>query len=88
MADMKNPKEPYGPPAQADYADPGYQADKKKRYPLDSADHVRAAWNFINIQSYASKYNASQLRSIIQRIRSAAKKFNITLSAPAPVTSK
>jgi hypothetical protein len=23
------------------YADPGYQADKVKRYPLDSADHVR-----------------------------------------------
>ena len=32
-----------------DYADPGYQADGKKRYPLDSEHHIRAAWAFIHM---------------------------------------
>src|SRR5260370_3386209 len=31
-------KAPYG---NVDYADPGYQKDKKKRYPVDTAEHIR-----------------------------------------------
>src|SRR6185312_5147778 len=42
--ETKASKTPYGDVA---YADPGYQSDKKKRYPIDSADHVRAAWSYI-----------------------------------------
>lgn len=34
-------KEPYGSVA---YADPGYQSDGKKRYPIDTEAHIRAAW--------------------------------------------
>ena len=41
-------REPYGPASQAHYADPGYQHDRKKRYPLDSEEHCRAAWSYIN----------------------------------------
>src|SRR5215831_8093109 len=36
---------PYG---DVKYADPGYQSDGKKRYPIDTEKHIRAAWNYIN----------------------------------------
>jgi hypothetical protein len=70
-------KKPYG---DVTYADPGYQEDGKKRYPLDSEDHVRSAWSYINQRSNASQYSAEQLSNIKSRIRSAAKKFGIEIS--------
>src|ERR1035437_1069384 len=39
-------KQPFGA---VTYADPGYQQDKVKRYPLDSKAHVKAAWSYINM---------------------------------------
>lgn len=69
-------KEPYGDVA---YADPGYR-DGKKRYPLDSAAHVRAAWSYINMPRNADKYSAEQLSEIKDRIKAAAKKFGVEIS--------
>ena len=46
------------------YADPGYQPDGKKRYPIDSERHIRAAWDYINKPGNASKYTSDQLRGI------------------------
>ncbi len=70
--------EPYG--ANANYADPGYQADKKKRYPLDSEQHVKAAWSYINVASNAKKYSSAQLARIKGKIKSAAKKYGINIA--------
>lgn len=64
-------KEPYG---DVSYADPGYQADKKKRYPLDTEEHVRAAWSYINMPKNASKYSSEQLSSIKGKIKAAMKR--------------
>ena len=50
--------------ADAEYADPGYQADGKKRYPIDTEAHIRAAWNFINRPSNAQRYSDAQLEEI------------------------
>jgi phage head maturation protease len=61
---------PYGDVA---YADPGYQSDKKKRYPLDSEKHIRAAWNYIHKPKNAGKYSAEQLSHIKANIVSAWK---------------
>ena len=72
-----DPKKPYG---DVTYADPGYQADKKKRYPLDSEQHVKAAWSYINVASNASKYSSNQLARIKGKIKSAAKKYGISIS--------
>jgi phage head maturation protease len=55
------------------YADPGYQADGKKRYPIDSEKHIRAAWNFINRPSNATRYTAAQLDQVRTRIVAAWK---------------
>src|SRR5262249_51552682 len=68
---------PYG---DVQYADPGYQADKQKRYPIDTEEHVRAAWSYINHAHNAAQYSSSQLDEIKGRIRAAAKKFGIQIS--------
>ncbi len=75
LEEMAN-KQPYGEVA---YADPGYQKDKVKRYPIDTEEHIRAAWSYINMPKNASKYSAEQLKSIKNRIKSAAKKFGIKI---------
>lgn len=67
-------KEPYGDVA---YADPGYQEDGKKRYPLDSEEHCRAAWSYINKAENAAKYNSNELAMIKGKIRSALKKYGV-----------
>ncbi len=63
------------------YADPGYQADKKKRYPVDTKAHVKAALAYLAQKSNAAKYSAQQLKRVMGRIRAAAKKFGITVAA-------
>lgn len=70
-------KMPYG---DVTYADPGYQADKQKRYPLDSAAHCRAAWSYINMPKNASQYSSAHLAEIKGRIKAAGKKYGITFT--------
>jgi hypothetical protein len=70
-------KKPYGSVA---YADPGYQKDGRHRYPIDTADHVRTAWSYINQASNASQYSADDLSKVKARIRSAAGKFGIEIA--------
>jgi hypothetical protein len=61
---------PYGA---VEYADPGYQADGKKRYPIDTERHIRAAWTFISRPSNAQRYSATQLDQVKARIIAAWK---------------
>jgi hypothetical protein len=68
---------PYG---NVTYADPGYQKDGKKRYPLDTKAHAKAAWAFINQADNASAYNSQQLANIKGKIKAALKKFGVTVS--------
>jgi phage head maturation protease len=51
-----------------DFADPGYQPDGAKRYPLDSEDHIRAAWAYIHQRDNADRYTEAQLAHIKARI--------------------
>jgi hypothetical protein len=67
--------EPYG---DVKYADPGYR-DNKKRYPIDTPDHIRAAWAYINVAKNAGMYEAAQLAQIKQRIKAAAAKAGIDI---------
>lgn len=70
-------KKPYG---DVKYADPGYQEDKTKRYPIDSEEHVRAAWSYINMPKNQKPYTKEQLENIKNRIKEAAKKYDINIS--------
>ena len=67
------------PSGNVSYADPGYQKDKQKRFPIENASNVRAAWAHINESENASSYTAAQLARVKSRIKSAAKKFNINV---------
>jgi hypothetical protein len=69
-AEKAKDDKPYG---DVTYADPGYQADKKERYPLDSVKHIRAAWSYINKEKDGDKYSADQLDKIKAKIIAAWK---------------
>lgn len=81
MAAAAATKTPYGPKSEVAYADPGYQADKKARYPIDSKAHAKAAWSYISQASNAKLYSGAQLKRIKGRIVAALKKFGVTVAA-------
>lgn len=63
------------------FADPGYKADGKKRYPVDTKEHAKAAWSYINMPKNQRGYTAEQLSAIKGRIKRALKnKFGVTVS--------
>lgn len=68
---------PYG---NVTYADPGYQKDGQKRYPLDSKKHAMAAWAYVNVAANASLYNSEQLASIKAKIKTALNKYGVNIS--------
>lgn len=68
---------PYG---DVKYADTGMQADGKKRYPIDTKRHVKAALAYIAKKKNAAAYTADQLSKVKAAIRAAAKKFGIDVS--------
>jgi HK97 family phage prohead protease/HK97 family phage major capsid protein len=70
-ADDGDSSKPYG---DVEYADPGYQSDGKKRYPIDTEDHIRAAWSYINKPKNQEPYTADQVSKIKARIVAAWKK--------------
>jgi len=68
----RNDEKPYG---DVDYADP-----KNGKYPIDTKEHVKAAWSFINVPKNQQGYSADELAEIKDRIKGAAKKFGIEIS--------
>jgi len=66
---------PYG---NVTYADP-----KNGKYPIDSEEHVRAAWSYINVAKNAAKYplNGVTLDSVKSKIRGAMKRHGVKESA-------
>lgn len=75
--ETKAEKTPYGT---VPYADPGYQKDGVKRYPIDTETHVRAAWSYINMPKNQENYTSKQIDMIKSRIKIAAKKFGIQIA--------
>jgi hypothetical protein len=69
---------PYG---SVSYADPGYQSDKKKRYPIDTEEHVRAALSYINKGENSDQYTPAQLKRVRARIYRKAKEMGIETKA-------
>jgi hypothetical protein len=59
------------------YADPGYQADGRKRYALDTPGEVRAALSYIGQQRNSSKYSSGDLAKVKAAIYRAAKECGI-----------
>lgn len=74
--DDTNPDE-----GEREYGDVEFADPTNNKYPIDSEEHVRAAWSYINKKSNAAKYSADEVATIKNRIRKAAKKYDIEISA-------
>jgi phage I-like protein len=68
---------PYG---DVTYADPGYQKDGQKRYPLDTETHIRAAWSYINQEGNAGKYSPEDLAKVKAKIKAAMKRIGAEMA--------
>jgi hypothetical protein len=74
--DDVNPEEGEHKYGDVEFADP-----VNNKYPIDTVQHVRAAWSYINQQDNAAKYNKDDLETIKTRIKYAAQKFGIEISS-------
>ena len=61
------------------YGDVEFADSTNKKYPIDTPEHVRAAWSYINHKDNAAKYDADEVNVIKDRIRKAAKKQDVTI---------
>ncbi|WP_080057917.1 DUF6582 domain-containing protein [Spirosoma aerolatum] len=61
------------------YGDVEFADRTNKKYPIDSPEHVRAAWSYINHKDNAAKYDADEVDTIKERIKKAAKKHDVTI---------
>ena len=57
----------------SDFADPGFQADGRRHYPLDSERQIRAAWRYIHEAANEQAYTKDQLAQVRARIAAAWK---------------
>lgn len=57
------------------YGDVKFADAENKKYPIDTEAHVRAAWNYINKEKNAAKYDAKDLETIKDKIVSAWKEL-------------
>ena len=62
-----------------EYGDVEFADSTNKKYPIDSPEHIRAAWSYINHKDNAAKYDADEVKTIKNRIKAAAKKHGIEI---------
>ncbi|WP_345191700.1 DUF6582 domain-containing protein [Streptomyces lavendulae] len=62
------------------FADPGYQADKAKRFPLDTKAQAKAAWASVHESDTARDYTSAQLKRVRQRIVKSLKGHGVRVS--------
>lgn len=61
------------------YGDVKFADPTNNKYPIDTPEHVRAAWNYINHKDNAAKYNADEVQTIKDRIKRAAKQHGVEI---------
>jgi hypothetical protein len=72
-----DPSEGLGKYGYTVFADP-----TNKKYPIDTPGRIKAAWAYIHQPTNATKYTAAERRSIMSRIRKAAKLRRLKLPDP------
>jgi hypothetical protein len=61
------------------YGDVEFADATNKKYPVDTPERVRAAWNYINHKDNAAKYEADEVETIKNRIKRAATKHGVEI---------
>ena len=62
------------------YGDVEFADATNKKYPIDTPEHIRAAWNYINHKDNAAKYDGDEVETIKTKIKRAAKKHGVEIS--------
>ena len=62
------------------YGDVKFADPVNNKYPIDTEEHIRAAWSYINHKDNAAKYDKSDVRKIKDRIKRAARAKGIEIS--------
>ncbi|HWV23903.1 MAG TPA: DUF6582 domain-containing protein [Thermomicrobiales bacterium] len=62
-----------------EYGDVTFADPVNKKYPIDTDDHIRAAWSYINHPKNAAEYDKDDVKTIKNRIVKAAKKHGIDI---------
>lgn len=71
-----NPDEGERKHGDVQFADP-----TNNKYPVDTPEHVRSAWSYINHQENADKYSAADVATIKERIKRAAKRHGVEIAS-------
>jgi hypothetical protein len=61
------------------YGDVKFADPVNNKYPIDTEEHVRAAWSYINHKDNAAEYKKDEVERIKDRVKRAAKKFDIKI---------
>jgi len=61
------------------YGDVTYADETNKKYPIDTPEHVRAAWSYINHKDNAAKYDKDEVELIKKRIKRAAEHHGVEI---------
>jgi hypothetical protein len=64
-----------------EYGDVRFADPTNNTYPIDTPDHVRAAWRYINQDDNAAKYAPDEVETIKGRIRRAAREHGVEIDA-------
>ena len=72
--DDVSPKE-----GEREYGDVEFADSTNKKYPVDTPEHIRAAWSYINHKDNAAKYDADEVKTIKNRIKQAAQKHGVDI---------
>jgi hypothetical protein len=62
-----------------EYGDVAFADPVNNKYPIDSPQHIRAAWSYINHKDNAAKYDKDEVETIKDRIKRAARKHDIDI---------
>jgi hypothetical protein len=62
-----------------EYGDVKFADPVNNKYPIDTDDHIRAAWSYINHKDNAAKYDNDEVETIKKRIMKAAKDHDIEI---------
>ena len=61
------------------YGDVSFADPVNNTYPIDTEDHMRAAWSYINHKDNAAKYDRDEVELMKKRILKAAKEHDIDI---------
>jgi flagellar biosynthesis protein FlhB len=64
-----------------EYGDVEFADPVNKKYPVDTPEHIRAAWSYINHKDNAAKYDAKDVKTIKDRIKRAAKEHGVEIQS-------